>query len=277
MKTNCAGNCNSEDEEKGQPFPENGPLWDNMDLSIEDLKKKLNGETGPLYIYILTTVEKDKHDLSGKTLIQTGSAPNFQGGYMTLCSCKHEMRTGRLPLSWKDVWIAGLTNKAAGNYLFYLMKVKDAYMSQNDIWNTLPQMAQNAKNTRYSMFGDIFEPLKPIGNPLHVYDPTYYHPPCNTHVHAKNGSTEWWCDIDSDEKAKQNKCKGNKYKRKAAMLVGDPALSFIWQATIIKKPDVVMKLNDKDCSTCKNLTRYASGERVCDIKSFLTCIGETNK
>lgn len=101
MKTKCAGGCNTQDEEKGQPFPKGNLLEGNMNRSLECLKEKLKNEKALLYIYILTTIEIDKDDPSDKTFIQTGSAPNFQGGHITLCSCKHYMRTLREPQTGK--------------------------------------------------------------------------------------------------------------------------------------------------------------------------------
>ena len=60
----------------------------------------------PLYAYIVTSI-KTTPDL---LLQQTGSAPNFQGGRITLCTCKHKDRatyhlSKYLDDPWKNVWV----------------------------------------------------------------------------------------------------------------------------------------------------------------------------
>jgi len=71
-----------------QEWPRYGKLKKNMNKTLDDLKKILKEEDGLVYGYVLTTV---KGDGSGG-FVQTGSAPNFQGGLITLCTCKHWMR-----------------------------------------------------------------------------------------------------------------------------------------------------------------------------------------
>src|SRR6266550_5942511 len=67
----------------------------------------------PVYAYIVTTI-KTTPDFQ---LCQTGSGPNFDGGRITLCTCKHKDRATFDPLKdqpdpWKNVWVAGLTSKS---------------------------------------------------------------------------------------------------------------------------------------------------------------------
>ncbi len=114
-----------------------------MNKSLEYIRELLSKEKTSLYVYVLTTVKViDGH------LVQTGSAPNFQGGVITLCTCKHYMRTWRAPEEWKGIWIAGFTGnvlKDGKNYLFYLMKVQEAFMSHRDLWRWLQRSAREAK------------------------------------------------------------------------------------------------------------------------------------
>lgn len=237
MKTNCAENCSSEDEEKGQPFPKNGSL--SRDLSLEDILKRLKSSKGELYSYVVDTVEE-----KNRNFIQTGSAPNYQGGYITLCSCKHFMRTFRDVNRWKDVWIAGISNKTCNNAIFYLMKVESAYESQFGIWNKLPAATRQAKNARHSKFGDIYEPVSKCSN---HFDTAQYYKLCSAHVHAGN---LWQQDIDYCNK---------QWKRRAAMLLGDRNYSFIWT-----KPGLFLKHPDGK--------KFVSGQKGWKLADFMDCI-----
>ncbi len=76
-----------------QPFPKKGILFKNLDLNLEQVLKKLGTEQKPeIYAYILSTVSFSKEQ---DQFVQNGSAPNFQGDYITLCTCKHYMRSCR--------------------------------------------------------------------------------------------------------------------------------------------------------------------------------------
>jgi len=78
--------CNAQCVQKGIE----GALYQN--LSLKELIQKLREEKGEVYAYVLTTIKYKNGEF-----IQTGSAPNFQGGLITLCTCKRFMRT------WKPV------------------------------------------------------------------------------------------------------------------------------------------------------------------------------
>ena len=116
-----------------------------MNKPLSALKKALKNEGGVIYTYVLTTVEADSHG----SFVQTGSAPNFQGGLITLCTCKHLMRTNRTPNNWECVWIAGFTGinilSDHRNYLFYLMRVKEAFSSHKELWDWLSAPVREAK------------------------------------------------------------------------------------------------------------------------------------
>ena len=172
-------------------------------------------------LIVLTTVNED-----GVCFVQKGSAPNFQGDLITLTTCKHYMRTYRFPVDWKDVWITGFTGVNTMedhlNYLFYLMRVQDAFQSHKELWNWLDPSMRRAKNARYNTCGDVYEPMPSIKDPFRALE---YYPPIKNHVHKKNDN--WYKDINY---------LSSKTKRKSALLVGDPTFSFLWsQAKIYFK------------------------------------------
>jgi len=122
-----------ENEDICQPWPDSGQLAKNLDLRIEDLQKVLNGEEGTVYVYVVATIKNKKGQFT-----QTGSAPNFQGDMITLCTCKHRLRSFRDITAWEGVWIAGFTGMNDGiggrNALVYLTKVSMAFQSHRDFW-----------------------------------------------------------------------------------------------------------------------------------------------
>jgi len=186
-------------------------LKDNTDKTLNELNNNLKGGRGTIYAYVLTTIKNENGQF-----VQTGSAPNLQGGLITLCTCKHYMRTYRKPNEWEGVWIAGFTSRdlMENNYLFYLMKVSEAFSSHKGIWDNLPVKAKKAKNARFNPCGDVYEP-KP--NPKDEFNYLDYHPPSKNHVHANNN--RWHEDIKYEK---------SRTKRRPALLVGDPTFSFLW-------------------------------------------------
>ena len=206
-----------------QAIPRSGKLAKALNLTCEDISEKIAPfQQDTAYSYVLKTVE-----LKEGRLRQWGSAPNFQGGLITLCSCMHRMRTS-LPgtKSWKGVWIAGYTSKALGNHLFYLMRVSEAFASHREIWfsNRIPKATKNKKAAHLDRFGDIYKPRSESADRYRYRD---YIRPCNTHVHRE--PSHWHKDI--------NYCKGYK-QRKPALLVGHPEWSFLWDQPEITSPFV---------------------------------------
>lgn len=199
-----------------QEWPKEGELKKNMNKTLSDLKKLIRDKDGEVYSYVLTTVKMDSHG----GFVQKGSAPNFQGGYITLCTCKHYMRTWRTPDAWKNVWIAGFTRinilSDDRNYLFYLMRVQEAFRSHKELWNWLSENAREAKSASRHKCGDVYEPLPTCTDP---FDPNHYQKPIKKpeHVHLKNNL--WHKDIDY---------KNLKTGRRPALLIGSPTYSFIW-------------------------------------------------
>lgn len=196
-----------------QAFSQEGPLARNANLQLNELHARLVADRGTVYCYVIATIEEQ----NGR-LVQTGSGPNFQGELVTLCTCKHRMRTSMSPDEWVGKWIAGFTGVGPGrgrNYLFFLMRVGQAFESHRELWcaDTIPRETKQAKAADANVLGDLYRPRSATGNP---FDPRDYVPPCPEHVHCKD--SHWHDDIDyvgfSD--------------RVAALLVGDPERSFLW-------------------------------------------------
>jgi hypothetical protein len=209
---------NSAEESEGcagskscQEFPTEGELEANMNLTREELLDKLKNEKGEIYGYLVKTVEHMNHEFC-----QTGSAPNFQGGLITLCTCKHYMRTWKETSNWKDLWIAGFTRPRlmkTGNYLFYLMKVSAAYQSFKKIWEYLSRTERDAKNAKRNVFGDIYQPKSDVGDEFKY---SGYYEPAKGHVHLKGN--RWHNDI----------CYRGLKGRRPSLLVGDSNFSFLY-------------------------------------------------
>src|SRR5438270_714249 len=61
-----------------------------LDVSLDRLRRLLSDAYGDGYMYTMTSIVLE----SGR-LEQSGSGPNFEGGLITLCTCKHSMRAFR--------------------------------------------------------------------------------------------------------------------------------------------------------------------------------------
>jgi len=196
-----------------QEYPKGGRLKDNLNFELSKLFDKLGDEQGLVYGYVLTTIRNEKGNF-----FQNGCGPNFQGGIITLCTCKHYMRTWEKVEDWKGVWIAGFTHLMENerNYLFYLMKVSRSFRSHKQIWDALVS-SRTAKNARINPLGDIYEPKDDISDEFNYLN---YYPPVKNHVHENC----WHNDICYEKGCG---------KRMPSLLVGDPKLSFLWRHPII--------------------------------------------
>jgi Nucleotide modification associated domain 2 len=195
-----------------QAFPDDGPLGKN--LSAEALRRRIREgkvESETVYCYIVASI----HD----GWVQNGNSPNWQGGVITLCACKHYMRTFlRNVDDWKGKWVAGFTGiNVAGNRknaLVYLMKVDGAFPSFVDLWTSgsLGKRTLMAKEADRNPCGDLYRPKrKGVGDP---FDPLSYHGPRPDGVHHK----VWHRDIAYE----------GILGRHPALLVGRQKLSFLW-------------------------------------------------
>jgi hypothetical protein len=220
-KSNC-GQCGSPQGATCQPFPPVGtrPI---MNLDLADLRDVVGVPPDLLRCYIVKTIEDDHGRYR-----QTGCSPNWQGGVITLCACKHLMRTW-LPdaPSWEGTWIAGVTRiDAMGdrrNNLVFLMRVCDAFESQRELWEDLPDEVRRDKSAHDNICGEVYKPRSPGGrrDDPGRYDPGQYLEPHPNHVHNRreNGEWVWHKDIRYGKG-----CGG----RQPALLLGDTERSFLW-------------------------------------------------
>jgi hypothetical protein len=202
-----------------QPVPEYGPLHEHLDLTLEQLAEALrNGPPGDVYVYVVATVK-----LRGRRFAQGGNSPNFQGGVVTLCACKHMMRAradfGR---SGRPLWIAGITppglvDRLRCRYLFSLMHVPltHRFGSQAEMWESLAPETRQAKSAAFSPVGDLYEPMREGLRGEAARAVENYRPPCSEHGHFREGT--WRKDINV-----------RYHGRFPHMLKGDPDHSFLW-------------------------------------------------
>jgi hypothetical protein len=200
-----------------QPFPQAGQLFQNLNLSLDDLRLKISTTQATVYSYIIATIE----NLDG-SFGQRGSAPNFQGNIISLCTCKRFMRTFLDKNSWPDKWIAGFTGIKAGkgkNALVYLMKVGLAFESYYDLWvsEKLPDAVKHSKLASKNRHGDVFQPKNELKDE-DVFNPQNYYPPLSEHIHKD----VWHKDICC--------CAGG---RRAPLLTGDEKHSFLWNKPVL--------------------------------------------
>jgi hypothetical protein len=201
----------------GQPFPKRGRLAQNRSLS--GLKKRIHENEDLVYCYVISTIKRDVHQFR-----QEGCAPNFQGGRISLCTCKHYMRTFMDTNSWRGKWIAGFSGKAVGggcNALVCLMKVGHAFESHYDLWKSaaIPFRTKEMKQATHDRFGDLFEPKAKVLRDNERFDPQNYHPPTRCHCHKET----WNNDI------RYEGCKG----RNPSLLVGNVKYSFLWDRPVL--------------------------------------------
>lgn len=205
----------------GQAFPRTGELARNIDRRLPGFVAKSppsSWNNDRVFAYVLTTLDIDH---AGE-FVQKGSAPNFQGGLISLCSCMHYHRTW-WP-RWRGMWVAGFCgkNQKGGNQLFYLMQVGEEYDSQADLWHSLGVSTRNAKSARGNRFGDVYEPNGATAATAYEpggYFPPYGNGPDDQHVHlARDHWKQDICFRYPVRDAKQPK-----------LLIGDPERSFLWQ------------------------------------------------
>lgn len=212
--------CNSP-ECSSQPFPHVGVLAENLDTPLAVLRQKIVKalQQLPVFVYIVKTVK-----FRSGQFVQEGSGPNFQGGYISLCTCKHKDRASppkdgcrgnsNPNEPWEGVWVAGLCSPTEfrPRGLFYLMLVKQTFESHLACWNGLHQ--PSAKSAHRDPFGDIYEPLS--GAEAAPWLAASYKAHLPGHCHGPGGREK---DIGVGY-----------HGRHPRLLVGDPQLSFLWTA-----------------------------------------------
>jgi Nucleotide modification associated domain 3 len=173
-----------------------------------------------VYPYVVASVERRPDG----GFAQFGTSPNFQGGVITLCACKHHMRSGARFRDPSGVWVAGISGAGvggtSGRHLVYLMLVELRADSQAEMWERLEPDTREAKSASRHPLGDLYEPLRPVLAGDARYRVHHYRPPCIGHVHAAGS---WYSDIDI------------KYgSRRPVLLAGDPAQSWLWSRPAIR-------------------------------------------
>lgn len=202
-------------------------------LSLDDLAARL-GRVGPLenqksFCYVVRTVR-----LINGVLVQTASAPNFDGGHITLNTCKHSMRATMPVEAWtQGVWIAGMSSwdleSKKQQSLVYLMRVGEAYGSHFELVQALRGSGRTvtveAKAATTNRRGDIFLPSSfDLSREQYRSVPSYL-PPMVGHAHrGEVCDTDWEDDIAYESKD----------GKPAALLVGDPDFSFTWSKQLIR-------------------------------------------
>ena len=184
---------------------------------MDDLASALGGRRDRVYSYIARSVQE-----VGGRFEQLGSAPNFQGDYVTLCTCKHHMRTFLACDDWAGTWVAGFTGVTTGahqNDLVYLMRIGQAFPSHADLWDCvdIPETTKEAKAADDNVFGDVFRPKSNVAD---AHSPGSYVPPTCEHSHWLGDA--WHKDVHYRRNG-----------RAAALLVGDPRHTFIWDRPMI--------------------------------------------
>lgn len=205
-----------------QPFPNRGVLAANVNLTKGRLAAHVN--RGAAYSYVLRSLVFSQES---RLFAQHGSAPNFQGDVLTLCTCKHQMRASLEVSDWeKERWVVGLTSRCLHrkrHWLFYLAKVGRAYPSQADLWADLPAQVREAKSAQANYLGDVFTPRGGASEEGR-FRPRNYHAPAR-HSHRRNScDTGWHNDIDYWNAG---------HAGHPALLVFDPHLTFLWDEPVI--------------------------------------------
>src|SRR5262249_40753817 len=77
------------EDHRGHPFPDPGTSAIPLDPSLSAIRAAV-GSGEELSCYIVESIKDD----DGRYR-QEGCSPNWQGGVITLCACKHKMRAGR--------------------------------------------------------------------------------------------------------------------------------------------------------------------------------------
>ena len=211
-----------------QPFPETGLLANNSNLPLAILADRIRKVRGRAFSYVVSTV-KLKRDTLG--FEQHGSAPNFQGDVLTLCTCKHQMRSRLSADQWQDdVWIAGFTSRtihAGKHWLVYLAKVKSAHDSHSDLWSRMDASTRSAKAAHIHFLGDIFKPKTPLPTGDARFSPRRYVSP-TFHAHRRRDEdgwhNNWHNDINYHLASKS---------RHPPLLVADPKRTFLWEEPMI--------------------------------------------
>ena len=180
----------------------------------------------------------------GVVFEQWGSGPNFQGGLVTLCTCKGQMRAGKAAGDWCGTWVAGFTSRTiheGRTWLFYLARVQQPLPSQFDLWNYLTPEAQRAKSASLNRQGDAYVPVAGWDG-TERFGAANYETPNENHVHRGF----WKDDINKMY-----------YGRQPYLFVFDPNMSFLWE-----RPRIYFHKWHPRTKSWADLTELLSGLRA---------------
>ena len=222
-----AGCQSTQNTQTVQLFPSGCHLCKNLGLTIPILIDRIGQQMDRAYSYVVRTVKLD-HDTT--TFEQHGSAPNFQGDVLTLCTCKHQMRASQAGEDWRGVWLAGVTSRTiheGKHWLFNLAKVGSAYESHCDLWTGMKATSRNAKAAHVHFLGDVFRPKPPIPTADARFSPPRYVSPLH-HAHRWRDEDGWHNDWHNDIDYHL----AHKYGH-PSLLVADPQRTFIWNEPML--------------------------------------------
>jgi len=201
-------------------------------VSLADfLSKSAAFAQSECYLYTVRTTRR----LKDNSICHWGSGPNLEGGLATLCTCKHDMRSGRRHREWPNTWIVGLTSrdKRKGfdgrHYLFYMTRVQRVFSTHKELFEFLTEEYPDAlavKLADQNRLGDVFRPRADltVGDWL---SPSMYHPPIINHSHCKTAnSDEWHNDVSL--------ARPDGTRMSIPLLVADPEMTFVWNRPTIK-------------------------------------------
>lgn len=232
----------TQDIQTVQPFPSDGHLGKNLGLPLPLLLDRIDRQKDKACSYVIRSVKLDHKKMAFE---QHGSAPNFQGDFLTLCTCKHQMRASHAAEDWRGIWLAGVTSRTiheGKHWLFYLAKIESAYESHCDLWMELKAASRSAKAAHVHFLGDIFKPKTPIPSADSRFSPNRYVSP---HLHAHR-----WRDGDGWHNGWHNDINyhlAHKYGH-PPLLVADPRRTFIWNEPMIYFAE----------DHCRNYLKWAS-------------------
>ena len=170
--------------------------FDNLNINFTELAELLEGvETIYVYPHHLIKLVDGKFE-------QTRSGPNWEGGVLTMATCKHLLRTYST-LEEKKVAFCGITNKLDGeNHLMYIGVIDKMFDSNYDLNCYLSnnnQRAMKAKLATDNRLGDVFLPVTQLEGD-DKYDSMNFDEPCDDHCRKEEndskGDPKWIKDIE---------------------------------------------------------------------------------
>jgi hypothetical protein len=150
--------------------------------------------------------------------------------------------------------VAGLTSKSENppRSLAYLMCVERSFLSQRDLWRSLPDDCRRAKSASRSTIGDLFRPKATAA--IDPYNPAnYFSPDVGEHVHStKEDPNQWHHDV----------MLWGRRSQPHHLLLGRAGQSYRWT-----KVKMILKLNAMGISA--HHKRYGSlNEFIANLQEF---------